>query len=66
MNTRKLVISTDGAAVGVEVCELTALELLSVFTLLKTAVEQGTFPFPKPIESQVPSAEAKADELSSN
>ena len=43
---RRLVISTDGSAVGVEQCELSALEVRTVLEVLNSLLIEGQFPFP--------------------
>ena len=43
---RQLVISTDGYTLGVEQCELSGLEVMSVLSILSRLLDNGEFPYP--------------------
>ena len=43
---RRLVISTDGYTLGVEQCELSGLEVMSVLSILTRLMDNGEFPYP--------------------
>jgi hypothetical protein len=43
---RRLVISTDGYTLGVEQCELSGLEVMSVLSILTRLLDEGQFPYP--------------------
>jgi hypothetical protein len=43
---RRLVISTDGYTLGVEQCELSGLEVMSVLSILSRLLDNGEFPYP--------------------
>lgn len=60
---RQLRITTDGSAIGVEQCELSALEVRTVLEVLSSLLLEGQFPFPggPPILEVVKPKESKKE-----